>query len=116
MYNSGQPLELSRTRIFEYGSRFFLNDQVSSFVVTVNVFSNKGKFGYLQRTIVSSKMTYSQFTMPSTLISGDALLIPIQVFNNRDESQTIKVGVEQTIQDMIVPTEYKVQVNPNSSG
>lgn len=95
MFMSGQEFKPnSLDKGMDYKANFNLNDQVSSFVVTVTVFSNTGKYGFLKQTIVSSKMTYSQFTLPSTLITGDSLNIPIQVFNNRDSSQVIKVEVE----------------------
>ena len=46
LFNSAQKLLPTQDGKQAYQSKFNLNDQVSSFVVTVNVFSSKGKFAF----------------------------------------------------------------------
>jgi uncharacterized protein YfaS (alpha-2-macroglobulin family) len=86
MFQSARELEDFGRKGLMFTSDFYLNDQVSQFVVTVNVYSNKGKYGFAKKTITSSKNTYSWFTLPTTLVAGDQLEIPITIFNNRQSA------------------------------
>ena len=100
--------------------RFNLNDQVSSFVVTVNVFSSKGKFAFQKKTIVSSKNTYSQFSLPTTLVKGDDIEIPITIFNNRKVLQRVDIEileegqmlayVNRKEEELIIPSNSRNQI------
>ena len=75
----------------EVTSSFFLNDQVSSFQISVDIFSSNGRYGIAKKTLASSKNLYSQFTLPTTLVRGDKLDIPITVVNNRGKDQELTV-------------------------
>jgi len=93
MFQSAKELQDFGRKGLKLTSDFYLNDQVSQFVVTVNVYSNKGKYGFAKKTITSSKNTYSWFTLPTTLVAGDQLQIPITIFNNRQSAQRISVEI-----------------------
>lgn len=87
-------------------STFFLNDQISQFQISVNLFTNKGKYGTAKKTLKSSRSVYSQFTMPTTFVRGDKLDIPITVSNNRKTSQKVAIVAFE-----YVLTPAKISVN-----
>jgi len=57
--------------------------------------SSSGRYGTAKKTFISSKPVYSKFTLPNSIIIGDNLDIPITVYNNREEQQSIVVQVEK---------------------
>ena len=93
LFTSAQPFRLHSNGMRTQYSRFSLNDQVSSFVITVNVFSEDGRYAFTKKTLVSSKNTYSAFTLPPTLVKGDDIEIPITIFNNRKTFQRVEVEI-----------------------
>ena len=66
----------------EVMSEFFLNDQVTTFMIRVNAYSSLGKYGYAQKVLNSTKLVYSEFMLPPTLVLGDFLNIPVTIYNN----------------------------------
>lgn len=72
-------------------SDFYLNDLVSQFMITVNLYTSNGKYAYAKKTLTSSKNLYSKFTLPTTLVRGDRVSIPITIHNNLFLSQDLKV-------------------------
>jgi len=92
LFESAQNLTSSVTNeAVKHSSKFFLNDQISQFEISVNVFSSSGKYGIGKKVIKSSTSAYSQFTLPTTMINGDKIEIPITVTNNRDQNQNIRL-------------------------
>jgi uncharacterized protein YfaS (alpha-2-macroglobulin family) len=65
---------------------FNLNDQVSQFRISANLFSSKGRLSTQKKELTSSMPAYSKFTLPTTLLRGDKVDIPITVVNNYDSS------------------------------
>lgn len=61
------------------------------------MFTKSGKFGYVSKTLSSSKSVYTQFKLPISMIKDDELVIPIQVVNNRNFDQKIQVSVIETL-------------------
>lgn len=61
---------------------FYLNDQVSTFQITVNVFTSEGKYGFIKKTLSANKLVYSQFNVPKTIVADDIINIPIKIQNN----------------------------------
>ena len=62
---------------------FHLAEQVSQFVVKVDLYSSKGRYGFGSKTIKSSVPVFAKFSMPTSLIIGDSLKIPITIYNSR---------------------------------
>jgi len=74
---------------------FHLNDQVSKFLITVNLYSSKGKYAFAMKSIGASKLYYQNVTMPEKMRLGDMIGIPINVTNKGSTKQTIDVKVDQ---------------------
>jgi len=74
-----------------------LNDQVSQFQISVNLFSTKGKQSIGKINLSSSMGAYTKFTLPITLIRGDKLDIPITVVNNHAKDQKISLVVTEYV-------------------
>ena len=86
LFQSAKEMILdSLTQQLAVVSEFFLNDQVSTFQIEVNVFSSEGKYGFAKQLLTSSKLVYSKFTLPETLVQGDSFMIPITLSNNIDQ-------------------------------
>lgn len=79
----------------EIESEFFLNDQVSTFQIEVNVFSSDGNYGYAKQLVTSNKLVYSKFTLPETLVQGDSYSIPITISNNIDQLTVVTLDIEE---------------------
>ena len=77
-------------------SEFFLNDQVTSFMIRVNAYSSQGKYGYAQKLLNSTKLIYSEFMIPPTLVLGDFLSIPVTIYNNFNQAIVVSVIFNET--------------------
>jgi hypothetical protein len=73
-------------RFYSLSNSFNLNDQVSQFRISVNIFSSKGRLSTRQMTLTSALPAYNKFTLPTTLLRGDKVDIPITVVNNYDST------------------------------
>lgn len=74
---------------YYYDKSFYLNDQVSQFLINVNLFSSKGKYGFATKTLTSKKLVYAKFTLPSNMLYGDLFSIPVTVYNNYQTEYTM---------------------------
>jgi hypothetical protein len=92
LFESAQNLTSSTSgEAPKHSTNFFLNDQISQFEISVNLFSSKGKYAIAKKVIKSSTSAYSQLTLPTTMINGDKIEIPITVTNNRNENQNMRL-------------------------
>ena len=96
LFNSAMPLTqgLIEDKLSVL-SDFYFNDQVSQFQIQVNAFSSNGKYGYLEKTLTSSKLVYSQFEIPDTLVIGDKVNVPVKITNNLPESSTFELKIDR---------------------
>jgi uncharacterized protein YfaS (alpha-2-macroglobulin family) len=102
-----------------------LNDQVSQFRISVNLFSSKGKLATRTISLTSSLPAYNKFTLPTTLLRGDKVDIPITVVNNFSSQQSVTLRVTESVyspkltkvntQDYTVPLEAKSQSKTDHS-
>jgi len=81
-----------------------LNDQVSTFNIQVNLFSSDGKYAFASQDLSSSMPAYTKFTLPTSLVVGDKIDIPITVVNNH---RTFK-NVEMRIKEFVFLPKYRV--------
>lgn len=98
LFISAKELKLQDgTKTYKLSTSFALNDQVSQFQISVNLFSNKGKLSTAKKNLVSSMPAYSKFTLPTTLLRGDKIDIPITVVNNYATAQTVSLKVTESV-------------------
>jgi hypothetical protein len=74
-----------------------LNDQVSQFQISVNLFSSKGKQSFLKKQLTSSMAVYSKFTLPESLIRGDVFNVPITVVNNHSTTKKVSLVADEYV-------------------
>jgi uncharacterized protein YfaS (alpha-2-macroglobulin family) len=100
----GPRTDFTQTLLFSSGqqlisglhtSSFFLNDQISSFQISVSMFSADGKYAFSKSLLISSKNIYSKLTIPNTMVLGDFYSIPITIVNNLSQQKEIKVQVDE---------------------
>jgi uncharacterized protein YfaS (alpha-2-macroglobulin family) len=63
----------------------------------VNLFTSGGKYGFAKRDLVSSMPAYSKFTLPTTLVRGDKINVPISVVNNHSSVKNVMVKVKEFV-------------------
>lgn len=68
LFNSALELESTLEKLLSANQSFFMNDQVSTFKVVINVFSSEGRYGYLETDLQSKKLVYAHLEMPKTFI------------------------------------------------
>ena len=49
----------------------------------------------MEKTLTSSKLVYSQFEIPDTLVIGDKVNVPVKIINNLPESSTFELKIEE---------------------
>jgi hypothetical protein len=49
----------------------------------------------VKKTLTSSKLVYSQFELPETLVIGDKLNVPVRITNNLPEASTFELKMEE---------------------
>jgi len=97
LFNSAKELEFTKERTYTVRSDFALNDQVSTFRIKVNLFSSEGKYGFAYKDVVSSMPAYSKFTLPTSLVIGDQIDVPVNVVNNHRNSKNIEVKIKEYV-------------------
>jgi len=97
LFNSARELEFTKDRTYTVNSRFSLNDQVSTFKITVNLFSSEGKYAFASQDLVSSMPAYSKFTLPTTMVMGDKIDVPINIVNNHRTFKLISMKVREYV-------------------
>jgi hypothetical protein len=97
LFNSAKELEFTKDRTYTVSSSFALNDQVSTFKIQVNLFSSDGKYGFASQDLVSSMPAYSKFTLPTSLVIGDKIDVPVNVVNNHGSTKNIQVRINEYI-------------------
>ena len=97
LFTSAKELEYTRERTYTVSSGFYLNDQVSTFQIQVNLFRSDGKYGFAKRDLVSSMPAYSKFTLPISLVRGDKIDVPISVVNNHSQPKNVVVRVKEYV-------------------
>jgi len=60
-------------------------------MITVNVFTSKGRVAFAQKTFSTKKLAYSTFTVPKVMALGDKLTIPVTITNNKETEITYTV-------------------------
>ena len=91
-------------------SSFYLNDQVTQFVINVNVFSADGKYGTAKKTFGSSRLAYSKFSMPASLVQGDKVNVPITITNNNPSVTSFVLKIKE-FRDNVSFAEEAINVN-----
>jgi len=86
-----------QSNFYKASSSFHLNDQVSQFLISVNVFSSSGKYAFARKDLESAKLYSSNITLPTYMNDGDKYAIPITVLNKGKTNQTIDVNVQQIV-------------------
>jgi uncharacterized protein YfaS (alpha-2-macroglobulin family) len=98
VFTSAKILEkLEGQNTYKLTTSFNLNDQVSQFQISANLFSSKGRLSTRKIDLTSSMPAYSKFTLPTTLLRGDKVDIPITVVNNYESAQTVKLRVVESV-------------------
>jgi uncharacterized protein YfaS (alpha-2-macroglobulin family) len=72
---------------------FNLGEQVTQFVISIDLYSSKGRYGFGTKTIKSSTPVFAKFTTPTSLIIGDALIVPVTVYNSRSTDAVLEYSV-----------------------
>jgi hypothetical protein len=97
LFNSAKELEFTKDRTYTVRTSFALNDQVSTFRIQVNLFSSEGKYAFAYKDLVSSMPAYSKFTLPTSLVMGDKIDVPVNVVNNHNHFKTIQVKIKEYV-------------------
>ena len=63
--------------------------------MSVNAYSSLGRYGHAEKLLNSSKVVYSEFTLPETFVHGDAINIPVVVYNNLAETIVVETFFEE---------------------
>jgi hypothetical protein len=63
--------------------------------VTVNAFSSLGKFGYSQKLINTTRLAYSEFSLPQAITNGDVINIPVTLYNQQNTSVDLEYTVTE---------------------
>jgi uncharacterized protein YfaS (alpha-2-macroglobulin family) len=61
-----------------------LPDQVSLFRIAANVWGSDGSMGFSHIDFSSTKAAVVDFVLPTTLVMGDKIDVPITVSNNHE--------------------------------
>lgn len=72
---------------------FHVAEQITQFVVSVDLYSSKGRYGFGSKTIKSSIPVFTQFSMPNALIVSDVLSIPVTIYNSRSDLVSVEYAV-----------------------
>jgi hypothetical protein len=72
---------------------FYLAEQVSQFVIKVDLYSSKGRYGFGSKTVKSSVPVFSKFSVPTSMIAGDMLSVPVTIYNSRSTSVSVEYAV-----------------------
>lgn len=76
----------------KYRGSFILSDLITRFRFSVDAFDNEGSLGYTTALITSQKYFYLDFSPPVSMVVGDSLSIPVNLFNTLEE-QTLNARV-----------------------
>ena len=115
LYEAGVPL-LFNGDSQRLSRSFYLNGQVSQFLIQADLFSEDGRYGLSKRILVSIKEVYAQLTLPYTILIDDDLDIPITVANNKAESQIIEVQILEKYSDYSETTSRDIALSSESQG
>lgn len=72
---------------------FHLAEQITQFVVKVDLYSSKGRYGFGSKTLKSSVPVFAKFSTPTSMIVSDVLSIPVTIYNSLTEQVTIEYAV-----------------------
>ena len=97
LFLSAKQLTKQSDNTFTLRTSFSLNDQISQFQISVNLFSSKGKQRFLKKQLTSSMGAYTKFTLPESLIRGDVFNIPITVVNNHSTTKKVSIVADEYV-------------------
>lgn len=79
-------------------------------MINVNVFSADGKYGTAKKTFGSSRLAYSKFSMPASLVQGDKVNVPITITNNNPSVTSFVLKIKE-FRDNVSFAEEAINVN-----